>query len=80
MITQLPEPAGIVLDFDDSGSAIVDHACEGPIPSLEQGQTIYTADQMREHGAAEYKRGIEDGEKQHQLQVLAAIYKLGEKS
>lgn len=41
---------------------------------------LYTPDQMRAYGAAEYKRGIEDGEKQHQLQVLAAIYKLGEKS
>lgn len=49
---ELPEPAGIVMGFTEEGQALVDHACEGPIPSLEENQAIYTADQVQEYAQA----------------------------
>lgn len=55
----VPEPAGVVLDFDDSGNAIVDHACEGPIPSLEVNDCLYTHDQLLTYGNARAAEALE---------------------
>ena len=47
----LPEPAGIIIEFDDQGNAVVDHACEGPHEELSEMQCLYTAEQMHSHAA-----------------------------
>lgn len=48
----MPEPAGVVIGFDENGSAIVDHACEGPTPSLKENQAVYSYEQMLEYAQA----------------------------
>jgi hypothetical protein len=49
---KFPEASGIVTGFDQDGNAVVDHACEGPIPSLESGQCLYSAAQMTAYARA----------------------------
>lgn len=43
-----PEPSGVVIGFQDDGQAIVDHPCEGPYKTLEEGDVLYAADAIQD--------------------------------
>jgi hypothetical protein len=63
-LPDLPEALVMVRDTDDEpegGGWIVDCDCEGPLSySLEAGEALYTADQMREYARAAL--GVKEGQ------------------
>ena len=53
------EPVGVVIGFeDDTGHAIVEHACEGPYGPLNEQECIYNSDQLHAFGASERIKAI----------------------